>query len=184
MSEKRRISRSVVIALGIICIVLSVGLVGTMTYYSMAINEKNGAYDTYASTHQDYVDVLALNVFDASRMANGTQEGAPTVSIELNFAFSPKQEFLNVTKFLFDFVAYQEAPGWHNVNYDMQLNGRTAVTDHFEALDYYPSYRAGVTSDQEILASMHPGLNSMHLNFAGTVFLMKVDIIVEYTYEA
>jgi hypothetical protein len=51
MSEKKVVRRSVAIALGIVCILLIAGIGGTTAYYSMVINDKNTAYDNYASSH-------------------------------------------------------------------------------------------------------------------------------------
>jgi hypothetical protein len=51
MSEKKVVRRNVAIALGIVCILLIAGIGGAMAYYSMVINDKNTAYDTYASSH-------------------------------------------------------------------------------------------------------------------------------------
>jgi hypothetical protein len=51
MSAKRVVGRGLAIGLGIICIILMVGMVGTMAYYTMAINDKNAAYDGYVSSH-------------------------------------------------------------------------------------------------------------------------------------
>lgn len=147
--------------------------------------DENGNLKTNGhSPLQNYTDAVTIYIFDASRTVNGTEDGVPTVSINLNLAFSPKQKFLNVTRFIIDFVPYQEATGWHNVNYDMELNDQPAVVDHFEALDYYPSFRTAAVTDSNILASVKPGLNSVHLNFDETVFLLKVDVTIEYAYQA
>lgn len=51
MSEKKVVRRSVAIALGIVCILLIAGIGGAMAYYTMVINDKNTAYDNYASSH-------------------------------------------------------------------------------------------------------------------------------------
>jgi hypothetical protein len=72
MSEKKVVRRNVAIALGIVCILLIAGIGGAMAYYTMVINDKNTAYDNYASSHshtnsgfntlnQTYQDYLATH---------------------------------------------------------------------------------------------------------------------------
>lgn len=51
MSQKKVVGRSVAIALGVVCFVLVVGIIGTMAYYTTAINDRNTAYDSYVSSH-------------------------------------------------------------------------------------------------------------------------------------
>lgn len=49
MSEKKVVRRNVAIALGIICIVLLVGLVGAFAYYMPMINDKNNTISSLNS---------------------------------------------------------------------------------------------------------------------------------------
>jgi len=51
MSEKKVVSRNITIALGIICIIVLVGLVGAVANYTSIINNKDKSYQDYVSTH-------------------------------------------------------------------------------------------------------------------------------------
>jgi len=51
MSEKKVVGRSIVIGLGIICVVLLVALVGAVANYTSIINKKDATYNDYVSTH-------------------------------------------------------------------------------------------------------------------------------------
>jgi hypothetical protein len=48
---KKMVSRSVAIALGIVCVLLIAGLGGTIAYYTMTINNKDSTYNDYVSSH-------------------------------------------------------------------------------------------------------------------------------------
>jgi septal ring factor EnvC (AmiA/AmiB activator) len=68
MSEKKVVRRTVVIALGIICIILVVGVVGAFAYYVPIINDKN---NTIANKDLQITDrddtILSLNSQIASK---------------------------------------------------------------------------------------------------------------------
>jgi hypothetical protein len=49
--EQTAVSRTLIIAIGIICIVLVVGLVGAIANYTIIINNKNATYASYVSNH-------------------------------------------------------------------------------------------------------------------------------------
>jgi len=51
MSEKKVVSRTTAIALGILCIILLVGTVGAVIYYNNMVNDKNATYNSYVSSH-------------------------------------------------------------------------------------------------------------------------------------
>jgi len=53
MSEKKMIGRNVAIALGIMCVILAVGLVGAITNYTSIINNKDTIHQDYVSTHSN-----------------------------------------------------------------------------------------------------------------------------------
>lgn len=62
-TQKKVVGRTVAIAAGVICIILAASLAAAIAYYTVTINDKNAAYDTYASSHshtnseyQSYVD--------------------------------------------------------------------------------------------------------------------------------
>jgi hypothetical protein len=52
MSVKKMVSRSVAIALGVVCIILLAGIGGVMAYYTMQINNKDSTYNNFVSTHR------------------------------------------------------------------------------------------------------------------------------------
>ena len=54
-SQKKVVSRNVAIALGIICIILAVGLVGTFAYYTMGINIGTSTSGGWENRYNDYV---------------------------------------------------------------------------------------------------------------------------------
>jgi hypothetical protein len=55
MAEEKMVRRSIVVALGIICIFLIAGIGGVVAYYTAALNDltnsKNALYDNYAFSH-------------------------------------------------------------------------------------------------------------------------------------
>jgi uncharacterized protein YxeA len=53
---KKMVSRSVAIALGIICIVLIAGIGGVMAYYTGQINDKNATINDETNTYNNYVN--------------------------------------------------------------------------------------------------------------------------------
>jgi len=48
---KKIVGKNVAVALGIVCVLLVAGLGGAIAYYTMAINNKIAAYDSYLSSH-------------------------------------------------------------------------------------------------------------------------------------
>lgn len=69
MSEKKVVRRSVVIALGIICIVLASSLVGTLVYYVSLINDKDSAISALNSQ----ISQLTSNVTNLQNQVTGLQ---------------------------------------------------------------------------------------------------------------
>jgi flagellar basal body-associated protein FliL len=62
---KKLVSRSVALALGIICVILVAGIGGAMAYYTMQINNKNTKYNDYVNDHhrtdEDYNSLSTQN---------------------------------------------------------------------------------------------------------------------------
>lgn len=64
MSQEKVVKRSTAFLIGTICIILVVGLAGVFEYYTMAMNDKNTAYDSYVSAYNDYVSTHSHTNFE------------------------------------------------------------------------------------------------------------------------
>lgn len=80
--ERKVVGRTVAIALGIICIVLVVGLVGAIAYYTLTINDKNNTISSLNSQITDKDSQISSLNFQVSDLQNVTSELARTVSLE------------------------------------------------------------------------------------------------------
>jgi hypothetical protein len=62
---KKMVSRSVAVALGIVCIILVAGLGGAVAYYTIKINNKDSTYNDYVAGHHhtddDYASLSSEN---------------------------------------------------------------------------------------------------------------------------
>lgn len=56
MSEKKVVARTTAIALAVLCILLLVGIVGTVIYYNQTINNQNTAYANLQSQNSAYMN--------------------------------------------------------------------------------------------------------------------------------
>jgi hypothetical protein len=99
---KKMVSRSVAVALGIICIVLIVGLVGVMAYYAMNTTS-NATYNDYVSSHShtnsEYDSMWAPKLIevDLGATQHGVFLGSPylnvngyVVNVHENWAYNCK----------------------------------------------------------------------------------------------
>jgi predicted PurR-regulated permease PerM len=143
-SEKKVVSRTIAIGLGIVCIILLVGLVGAILVYSSMINEKDNKISVLNQqlTNKD-IDIHSLNsqVAYLTSIANLTKStiwvGSKTIIIQAgseavwnataNYAgYVSVQVYSSTTGNTYVRVTYSS----HGVNYDDQINvgiGGTAV---------------------------------------------------------
>jgi hypothetical protein len=133
---------------------------------------------------------MMVNVYDLNRMSNGSQDGAYTSGAQVTFAFSPKQTFLRVTKLVIATSAYtlgQPGSGFHFIDYEWLMNnseGTLIASDHFELFESNPACRNLIVTDSSILSMITPGLNFLYFSCPDYVFLLKVNVFVEYQYQS
>jgi len=87
MSAKRVVGRGLAIGLGIVCIILVVGMVGTMAYYTMAINDKNATYDSYVSSHShtnSEYNTLNSQVSSLNAQKASLQDQVDSLNLQIN----------------------------------------------------------------------------------------------------
>ena len=131
---------------------------------------------------RNYTDVVAIPVFDVGRMVNGTEQGVCTMSFGEYFAFSPKQKFLRVNNFSCVLEAYKEGEGLRFYNLDLAINGHFIMSNHLEIIDYYPSFR---TLGSDIAPEyIEPGINYVTFQFTEYLFILKMDVYIQYVYQA
>lgn len=91
-APKKIVSRNVVIALGIICIILGVSLVGTFAYYVPVMNDQNNKINSLnsqlASLQGDYSDFARLEKSEVL-IDNATVTGQTNGLYELIDGFDP-----------------------------------------------------------------------------------------------
>jgi cell division protein FtsL len=136
-SEKKVVSRTVAIGLGIVCIILLVGLVGAFLVHSSMIDNKNNKI----SDLNQQLTSLSLQVADLTSITNLTKS-----TVWLNFKNASIQAgYENVWNFISTHAGYISVQIFsltadniyvrvnydsHGVNYDNQINvgmGGTAV---------------------------------------------------------
>jgi len=136
-SEKKVVSRTVAIRLGIVCIILLVGLIGAILVYSSMIDNKNSKI----SDLNQQITSLSSQVADLTSIANLNKSTA-----WLNFKnVSIQAGYENVWNFISTYAGYVSVQVFsstadniyvrvnyhsHGVNYDNQINvgmGGTAV---------------------------------------------------------
>jgi uncharacterized coiled-coil protein SlyX len=80
MGEKKMVSRSVAIGLGIICIVLIAGVGGAMAYYTVAINGKNSTINSKDAT----INQLDATIADQNNTIASLDANITTLTNEKN----------------------------------------------------------------------------------------------------
>jgi hypothetical protein len=98
------------------------------------------------------------------------------------FAFSPKQYFLGVSHFSYVLEAYKEGSGLRFYQLDYFINSHYIRSDHLEIIDYYPAFRTlGADSAVQYVV---PGINYVAFQFTDYLFILKMDVYIEYVYQA
>ena len=134
-------SRTVAIGLGIVCIILLVGLVGTIIVYSSIIDNKNNKI----SDLDQQITSLSLQVADLTSITNLTKS-----TVWLNFKnVSIQAGYENVWNFISTYAGYISVQVFsstadniyvrvnyasHGVNYDNQINVGMSGTAVFPVL--------------------------------------------------
>jgi hypothetical protein len=131
-------------------------------------------------TLQNYTEALSFNVLDVGRMVNGTEYGICTMSCGGFFTFNPKGNFVRVTNLTYTLEAYKDIPGFHTHDYTLSINYHDAEADHLELIDFYPTSRCQGADPSWV----KPGLNLVGLQFYEYMFVLKLNVYIEYQYQA
>jgi hypothetical protein len=107
MKTRRVVDRTVAIGLGIVCLVLVAGLVGAVSFYSMAINDKNEQYDSYVASqsHNDseYNTLVSQNTSFQAQVNSLQAPEVWKVNLEGNDVYLPSQtSHLHIYGYLFN----------------------------------------------------------------------------------
>jgi hypothetical protein len=147
---------------------------------NIADDAKGNNKDDGQNTLQNYTEALTFSVLNVGRMVNGTECGIAVISCGGFFAFNPKGHLVRVTNFTYTLEAYKELPGFHEHDYTLSINRHDAESDHLELLDNYPTSRCQGADPTWV----QPGLNLVGLQFYEWMFVLKLDVYIEYQYQA
>lgn len=139
------------------------------------------------TTTNIYTDAVEITILEPStRLINGTEYGCPASLHGPYFAFSPKQKFLNVTRFSFMVMgAVETNTGWTNYGFDAYINNQFVYTDTLQVYNKYTDYKWVLVNDPDKCSLINPGINRITIDFGSPiVYLQKIVMLIEYEYQA
>lgn len=104
---RKVVGKTFAIGLGIVCLVLAAGLVGAVSFYSIAINDKNEQYDNYVASHShndsEYNTLVSQNTSLQAQVNSLQAPDVLKVNLEGNDVYLPSQtSHLHIYGYLFN----------------------------------------------------------------------------------